>query len=112
MDAKKGQYCRHIEKKLPKMPAREHRNTYSTGFIEAYGYDPFNAVRQTTWYEIQTSLRKFGLTDYEIELLMLRVIDGHGAKAVMKKQGWLSLNSLSYHLKKVLKKLRDGKFRL
>jgi hypothetical protein len=62
--------------------------------------------------EIEWKLRKFGLDAHEVELIMLRFMDGKSMIQIVKQQGWTNIDSANYYLKKTLKKLRDGGFKL
>lgn len=107
VDKDKGIYCRHLEAKLPTMAraSKVSRNYNIENFPET------NKARSSE-SKILLKLIKHGLDPHEVELIMLRYVENKTVKEIVKEQGWLSLNSCNYHLRKALNKLRDGKFNL
>jgi hypothetical protein len=71
-------------------------------------------IQQREWSsaEVEVSLYRFGLKTYEVELVMMRYISGKKMRDIVETQGWVSVSSANYHLKKVMAKLRKGRFHL
>ncbi len=61
---------------------------------------------------IESRLIEFGLNPHEVELILLRCVDGRSMKDVVTEQGWVSINSASHYLRTALEKLRTGGFKL
>lgn len=108
LDKIKGVYCSHIEKRMPKN-SRQSVNARMVGYIDDLGVPSDSSPEERDKIEIR--LRKFGLSPYEIELLMSRYGEGNPMSVVIEQQGWISVNSAAHYLRTALKKLRDGGFK-
>lgn len=111
VDSRRGQYCPCIEKKLPKSSRQSVKALYS-GRIEEYWLREEFSRKARTVEAIERKLQRFGLSPYEVELIMLRYVDDMQMKEIVKEQGWVNASSAGYFLKKTLAKLRLGGFRL
>lgn len=109
VDAKRGIYCKCIEKKLPK-PSKQSVKAYPTEKIDDFWLRQEISQDGVPEEQILYKLRKFGLDPYEVELLMLRYVEGFSMKKIVVEQGWLSIGSANHYLHKALAKLRAGKF--
>lgn len=53
----------------------------------------------------------YGLQEYEVELIVARVLDNKPISVIVEEQHFISGNSVNYHFKKALKKLKERGFR-
>lgn len=75
-----------------------------------YGYLP--PKKSLSIEQIEMKLKQFGLEQYEVELIVRRILDGQGLAEIVDEQGWTNKNSANYFLRKALTKLRKGGFTL
>ena len=111
LDSGKGIYCRCIESKLPK------RNKGSVQAISTDGIERYHQAFEypdadLTSKEIEASLRRHGLDEYEIKLVMARFVEDLTVKEIVETQGWTNSNSANYYIRSVLLKLRERRFTL
>lgn len=60
--------------------------------------------------KLVNQLIEFGLDPYQVDLVILRVVEKKSMKEIVKELGWRSTDSANYHLKKALKMLRERNF--
>lgn len=109
VDKARGIYCPHIEAKLPKISKDSVKATPKEN-IENYSGQFENNLRELPGCEVELKLKRFGLDDFEVELLMLRFVEARPMVEVVKEQGWINVNSANYYLKCTLDKLRRARF--
>lgn len=104
----RDQYCDCIEKKLPKKIKSSKEllvkdiNLFTTTF-DSYGSDDTPAVNK-----LETKLRRLGLKEYEIDLVIRRIVDNEKMSDIVSDQGWTSRGSANYFYQQTLKKLRKA----
>lgn len=107
----RGVYCRHIERKLPRLNRQSIKAIRFQFIDELSGRDAFSSDRVPE-LELIAKLSKAGLSAHEIELIMCRFIDKRPMSEIVIEQGWLSVNSANHYLRRALKILRNGGFKL
>lgn len=63
-------------------------------------------------FRLQKVLEKFGLEEYEVELIMDKFVAELTLHEIVKIQGWTSTGSCNYSLKQALTKLKERGFKL
>ncbi len=106
LDKERGVYCQHIERKLPKL-SKQSVKAYPSCKIDSYGLFTQALVSEK---QLEQRLLEFGLSEFEVEMLLLRFIEKKPMSEIVEIQGWTSLSSANYYLKKSLKRLREGRF--
>lgn len=96
---------------MPK-PSKQSVQAFVATQIENYSLPKEFWDRTMEDHEIEARLRKFGLDNFEVELVMLRYIDNMTMKDIIEAQGWVSVNSVAHHLRSALRKLRKAGFTL
>lgn len=119
----RGQYCRCLEKKLPSMHEGKQRLSLMPSFESFEGETnflaPARAVSPIPWTsgsegneaDFTAMLKKAGLADYEIELLVGRFIYLCTANMMVKNFGWQTKDSVNYLIRKALIKLKQIGFK-
>lgn len=111
VDKYRGVYCPHIEALLPKSP-RVSVKARNTGYIDNLKPQKEVQIEEAPAVDVEKRLKQFGLSEYEIELVALRFLEGLPMPEITLKQGWLNVNSATHYLRLTLAKLRERKFRL
>jgi hypothetical protein len=111
LNGDKGIYCKHIEDKLPK-PTNQSVKAFAYGRIEDLWLKIAFREARVPEEVIVERLKQAGLGVYEIELLMLRYVEGKSMKTIVAEQGWLNKDSASHFLRKALSSLRKVGFTL
>lgn len=55
-------------------------------------------------------LKGYGLQEHEVALLVARFEDNKTFSQIVKEQGWTSKGSLAWHLRQVLKTLKEREY--
>lgn len=107
IDKDRGRYCKHIEKKLPKLSGKSIKGIPSSPLLDNFGKP---AEKPLSAEAVSTELRNYGIEPEIVEILMMRFVDRKRLTDIAKETGWLSVDSLSYHIKQALAKLRKAGF--
>lgn len=92
------------------MPTYDNESRGSSPSARIDNYSQGLWAPQAPRPDAEKDLARFGLDPFEVELIMARFVDGKPMKQIVKDQGWLNSSSANYFLRKVLKKLREGRF--
>jgi hypothetical protein len=106
------QYCKCIERKLPNLSTyRSVKPVYMNDISRFPAPEPLLPGEETEEEAFESKLSRYGLADHEIALIVARYSDDMTLVEIVKSQGWTSNGSCSYHLKQVLKKLREREYK-
>ncbi len=104
-----GRYCQCIENQLKGFRAKVSVDARPIGQQLESKYVPFEYPRTAlSRDEIEAKLRRFGLQEYEVDLITDRFVDDK----TLSDLNWNNESSARYHIKKTLAKLRKGDFKL
>lgn len=76
------------------------------------GYELYNSSTEERINYIKKKLILSGLSKYEVELVMSRIIEEKPLKQIVDEQGWTSVSSASHFLRSIFRKLREKGFNL
>lgn len=110
-----GKYCNCIEKRLPRISRRSVKaRSIDPNIIQNIMITPLSDIipKREDMQFTQYKLRKFGLSEFEVILILSRFYEGKTFEEIVKEQCWRSISSVEYYFKRVLSKLRKGKFKL
>lgn len=108
-----GRYCRCIEHKLPNLGTHKSINPIYSPDIARYSEsDTIKRYENRFSYQsFKTKLKKFGLSEHELDLVLARFGEDKTFDEIVKEQGWVSISSAAYHFKQILKKLRERNYK-
>lgn len=61
--------------------------------------------------QLDIKLRRYGMQDHQVGLLISRFVDGRTLKEIAKQEGWRSEDTVSYHIRNALKELKERGFK-
>jgi hypothetical protein len=108
-------YCQCIEKFLPPMGAG--RKVKKVHYRESMDTAPNPEQLYVSTVEqgvdaMENALRSYGLDDWEVRLMMARVVEEKTLAELQAEQGWVSPGHAAYHLRATIKKLRERGFKI
>lgn len=109
-----GEYCPHIEAKLPKPFTGTSVRSHPSLFIDKMSRtcDLYPSTTETRIKYMERRLFNYGLSKFEVDLLVARYVEEKTMEDIKKEQNWTSRGSLSHFLRETLKKLRKLEFKL
>ena len=111
-------YCPCLERHLPPVQTKKSGFGIRVSDIVLWpDYDGVAAPEQSTetvygpdQIELRLKLKKYGLKEHEVDLLVARFEDEKTFDEIVKEQGWTSKGSLAWHLKQVLRTLKERNY--
>jgi hypothetical protein len=106
--------CPHLEKLLPSAEAgKDGRKLVYSDNIDALSTFFYDYLPSTTDAEVRnfvTKLQKYGLQDYEVEILVERFVNNKTIKEITDESGYTSPGAAFYIIKKAIEKLKTRGF--
>ena len=103
-----SRYCFHLEKKLPSLKKTKSVDARAVGQRIEQAHQSIEYPKTPVdRAELELKLVKIGLNEWEVELVVGRVVDGRK----LEDFGWTSEGSVRYHLKRLFKVLKERGFK-
>lgn len=99
-------YCDCIESQLPNLNQRQSVKAIPIPDIERHARGDSSPTPESNTTRMLEKLDRCKLESWEKELIIDRFVEGKTLQQIMMDQGWTSVGSAEYHLKKTLNKLK------
>lgn len=106
-------YCACIEKHLPSMGLgkKARKIQYRESVDTAPNPEQLYVSTVERGVEaMEKALKHYGLDEWEVRLMMARVVEEKTLVEIQTEQGWVSPGHVAYHIRATLKKLKERGF--
>lgn len=103
-----SRYCWHLERRLPSLKKTKSVDAKAIGGRIEQAHKHFEYPKAAaSREELELKLVNIGLKEWEIELVVGRIVDGK----TLEEFKWQSEGSVRYHLKRIFKLLKERGFK-